>query len=125
MSADTSASLASVAHEVATMLEEEANVRAVFGAPMKLDTRVVIPVARVSCGGGVGGVTALGAAVETIRRFFQRKDAHVTPSRTFVGGGGGGIDVRPVGYLCEEEGRVVFVRIDDARDREVTATRRM
>jgi uncharacterized spore protein YtfJ len=33
--------------------------------------------------------------------------------RRFGGGGGMGIEVRPAGFLAEEDGRVVFTRIDD------------
>ena len=110
------ADYASMVHEITQTLEHEANVRAVFGEPMKLETRVVIPVATVAMGGGGGGVRALGAAVETVRRWLSRGgETHVVPGRTLAGGGGGGLDVRPVGFLCEENGRVVFTRIDDGR----------
>ena len=109
--------LASVVHDITTTLEHEGNVHAVFGEPMKLDTRTVIPVATITMGGGAGGIRAFGAAVDTIRRWFSRKPIHVTPGRTFVGGGGGGIDIRPVGFMVEENGHVVFTPIDDGRHR--------
>jgi uncharacterized spore protein YtfJ len=110
-------SLAEVVHEITTTMEHEGNVRAVFGEPMKLDTRTVIPVASIAMGGGGGGVRSLGAAVDTVRRWLGRRPVHVKPSRTLAGGGGGGLDVRPIGFLCEENGRVVFTKIDDGRAR--------
>lgn len=103
--------LALVARDLAAMVEREGNVRAVFGEPMKLESRVVIPVASVAMGGGGGGLRALGAAVDIVRRWLRRGNTHVAPSRTFLGGGGGGIDVRPVGFLSEQDGRVVFTPI--------------
>ena len=112
---DDSSDLASVVHEAAAALEREGNVRAVFGEPMKLDTRTVIPVATVAMGGGAGGLRAFGAAVEKVQRLLSGNDVHVHPGRTIFGGGGGGIDIRPVGFLCEEDGRVVFTRIDDGK----------
>lgn len=106
--------LEGVAHEIATVLAEEGNARAVFGPPMKLDTHTIIPVASVAMGGGLGGVSALGAAVRKLRKLFSA-GVDVQPSRSLAGGGGGGIDVRPVGYLSEEDGHVVFTRIDVQR----------
>lgn len=113
----TKEGFAAVAHEVALAIEHEGNVGAVFGSPMKLETRTVIPVARVALGAGGGGVSTLGAAIDTVRRWFQPKEVRVAPARTFAGGGGGALEVHPVGFLCEENGRVVFTRIDDGRRR--------
>jgi uncharacterized spore protein YtfJ len=104
--------LTSVAHDIVAVLEHDGNVRAVFGAPMKLDTRTVIPVASVAMGGGAGGIRTLGSAIATARKWLWRKDVHVDPSHSVAGGGGGGIDVRPVGFLHEDDGRVVFTPIE-------------
>lgn len=106
--------LAAVVHDVAAVLQQEGNVRAVFGSPVKLDTHTIIPVATVALGGGGGGTGRLGTAVNVIRRWFK-KDVHVTPARRFSGGGGMGLDVRPAGFLSEENGRVVFTKIDDGK----------
>jgi uncharacterized spore protein YtfJ len=113
---ETNADLAAVVHEITTTIEREGNVRAIFGEPMKLETRTVIPVARIAMGAGGGGVRSLGAAIDTVRRWLSPKRVHAEPSRTLAGGGGGGLDVHPVGFLCEENGRVVFTRIDDGRE---------
>jgi uncharacterized spore protein YtfJ len=106
--------IASVVHDVAAILEQEGNVRVVFGSPVKLDTRTIIPVATVALGGGGGGIGRLGPTVDVLRRWFA-KGVHVSPKTRIGGGGGWGIDVRPVGFLSEEEGRVVFTRIDDGK----------
>ncbi len=105
--------LATVVRDVTTALEREANVRAVFGEPIRLETKTVIPVATIGLGGGGGGVRSLGAAVESVRRWISPKTVHTAPSRTLAGGGGAGFNVRPVGFLHEEDGRVVFTPIDD------------
>ena len=111
------ADVASIVHEIASTLEREGNVRTVFGEPLKLDTRTVVPVASVSIGAGGGGARVLGAAVDTLRRWLWRRPVHVEPGRSLVGGGGAGIQIQPMGFLCEENGRVVFTRIDQAAPR--------
>jgi uncharacterized spore protein YtfJ len=98
--------LARAAAEIAHMLEHEGNVNSVFGAPVKLDTKTVIPVAFVNVGSGGGGVF-----VPAARRFFERI-RRLLPARVGAGGGGVGIHVRPIGYLHEEDGHVVFSRIE-------------
>jgi uncharacterized spore protein YtfJ len=108
--------LAVAVHDIATVLEREGSVRAVFGDPVKLDTRTIIPVATVALGGGGGGITGRGTVVDVIRRRLGfKKDVRIAPTRRSGGGGGMGIDVRPVGFLSEEDGRVVFTKIDDGR----------
>jgi uncharacterized spore protein YtfJ len=115
--------LTAAVHDIAEMIEHEGSVRAVFGPPTKLETRTIIPVASVALGGGGGGMGSLGAAIDGLRRRFlggvtsnwlsaAAPKPREEPGRTFVGGGGGGLDVRPVGFICEEDGRVVFRRID-------------
>jgi uncharacterized spore protein YtfJ len=107
---------AEIARSLAHAVEAEGNVRAVFGAPMKLDTHTIVPVATVKVGGGGGGVRSLGAAVSALRELVRwRRSTEVAPSRSFAGGGGMGIDVRPIGYLVEEDGRVTFKPIDAER----------
>jgi uncharacterized spore protein YtfJ len=117
---DTEDRFATIAHEVATALEREGNVRAVFGEPMKLETRVMVPVATVAMGGGGGGVRALGVAVDTVRRWLIPRPVHVSPTRTSGVGVGGGLDVRPVGFIWEDSGRIVFTPIDDLKHRPRT-----
>ena len=101
-----SGDFARAAADVARMLEREGNVTSVFGAPVKLDNKTVIPVAFVNVGSGGGGVF-----VPAAQRFLDRI-RRLLPARLGAGGGGFGIHVRPIGYLHEEDGHVVFSRID-------------
>ncbi|HEY3445792.1 MAG TPA: hypothetical protein VGK67_05470 [Myxococcales bacterium] len=68
--------------EFGEKLAEEADVRAVFGDPLKLDGHTIIPVA----------VVHIALAGE--------------------GGGRANLSATPVGYLCEEGERVVFKPIE-------------
>jgi uncharacterized spore protein YtfJ len=89
-----------IVKQVTETIQKEASARAVFGEPTKLDTHIVVPVATVSIelgGGGGGGTRKPGAEIARI-----------------FGGGGGGLKVvaRPVGLIHEQDGAVVFTRIE-------------
>ena len=93
--------LGSIIGKIGETIQNEANVKAVFGAPIQLETRSLVPVALVSVtlGGGGGGA-----------RIFGKGDA---PSAAPFGGGGGmTITAVPVGFLSEKDGVVVFTAID-------------
>jgi uncharacterized spore protein YtfJ len=85
--------------QIAEAVEKEGNSRAVFGEPMKLETKTVIPVAAIQLagGGGVGG--------------SPEKNGQRLIKAIFGGGGGGGFDVHPVGFIHERNGEVVFTPI--------------
>ncbi len=86
-----------VVKQLTETFEKEGNAKAVFGEPMKLESKVVIPVAVV----GIGGGGALGSAPESSKLM----------KAIFSGGGGGGINVRPVGFIHEKDGEVIFTPI--------------
>jgi uncharacterized spore protein YtfJ len=44
-----------IASELKQVLQAEANAQAIFGAPLKVDTHTVIPVAMIEMGAGGGG----------------------------------------------------------------------
>ena len=92
-----------IVKQVAETIQKEANARAVFAEPMKLDTHIVVPVASVvvSVGGGGGGGS---------------RQPDVKLPRIF-GGGGGGINVvsKPVGFIHEKDGQVVFTYIESEK----------
>jgi len=95
-----------IVKQVAETIQKEANARAVFGEPAKLDTHIVIPVASVVIsisGGGVGGSRKPGAEIARL-----------------LGGGGGGLNVvaSPVGFIHEKDGVVIFTRIEKPRPEE-------
>ena len=103
-----------IAHElvrqIARAFESEANVRAVFGEPVKLDGHTIIPVATifVSFGGGVGVGAGIGRAVEGAVALASR----ILP-RALAGGAGGGLNVsvRPVGFIHDGKDGVAFTPI--------------
>jgi uncharacterized spore protein YtfJ len=101
------------ARSLASEAFKEGNVSTVFGAPVKLDDHTVIPIASVSMGGGAGGVRSIGAALDFVRGLFRRRKASMTsPSRALAGGGGFGMEIRPLGFLHEHDGHVVFSQIE-------------
>ena len=83
--------------QVAQAVEHEGNSAAVFGAPVKLDNKVVIPVAAIKLGAGGGGFVPEGNNSK-LKKFFS-------------GGGGGALDVRPVGFIHESNNQVVYTPI--------------
>ncbi len=89
-----------IVKQVAETIQKEANARAVFAEAMKLDTHVVIPVAAVQISLGGGGTGSSRKPTSELARFF--------------GAGGGGLDVRakPVGFIHEKDGIVVFTPIE-------------
>ena len=99
---------AAVARELRQVLPEP-SANTIFGAPLKLATQTVIPVAMIEVGGGLGGGFGQGAAGDATKGLLRRT-AKKLGAKGGGGGGGGGLTVRvrPVGYLCEENGHVVF-----------------
>ncbi len=97
-----------IAHALRQIVEAEGHTGAIFGSPLKVETRTVIPVAMIEMGGGVGGGFGQGAAGKSAPGLIQKAKRLV--ARGGGGGGGGGLTlrVRPVGYLCEENGQVVY-----------------
>jgi uncharacterized spore protein YtfJ len=87
-----------IVKQVSEALSKEGNSRVVFGEPMKLDDKVVIPVASVRVGGG-------GAAVS------PRADLNPVLKALLGGGAGGAFEVRPVGFIHERGGEVTFTPI--------------
>jgi len=102
--------IAALAGEVARTIQAEGNVRTVFGEPVMLDSRKVIPVSAVLItmkGGGGGSVSPPrpeeNGLVSRVKRLIP------------VGVGGGvALDVRviPVGYLHETADGVQYCPID-------------
>ena len=99
-----------IVKQIVHAFETEANVKAVFGEPVKLDGHSVIPVAAVfvSIGGGAGLGGGFGKAVQGAVELAQR----FLP-RGLAGGGGGGINlwVRPVGFIHDDKDAVTFTPI--------------
>src|SRR5690349_20867846 len=90
-----------VVKDIAELIALEGNVQAVFGKPVDIDGRTVVPVARVNVrvGGGMGsGGNNHGKVV----------------SRGTGGGGGLDVHVEPMGFLTAEGGHITFLPIEGA-----------
>jgi uncharacterized spore protein YtfJ len=87
-----------IVKEIAAALEKEGNSKAVFGEPVKLETKTVIPVAAVRLGAGGAAMSPHAQASEIVKALFG-------------GGGGGAFDVHPVGFISEKNGEVTFTPI--------------
>jgi uncharacterized spore protein YtfJ len=74
-----------------SQVHDKATARTVFGDPVRVNGRTIIPVARVSYGFGFG----LGRNTERER---EEEEASVG------GGGGGGVSIKPVAVLEISEG---------------------
>jgi uncharacterized spore protein YtfJ len=99
-----------VARELADLFQAEANTRTIFGEPIQLETRKIIPVAMIEIGAGGGGGFGQGA-VDAVRGIIETAKKLI-PTGSGVGDAGAlAIKVRPIGFLCEENGIVVFTAI--------------
>lgn len=100
--------ITAVAGEIARTLQVEGNVRTVFGEPVTLDSRKVIPVSAVLI--DIGGGGAYNTPPQPDEKGLVSRVKRMIP----VGGGlGFGLDVRvvPVGYLHETDVGVQFCPI--------------
>ena len=104
-------SIEAVARELSRLFQTEANTHTIFGEPIALETRKIIPVATIEIGAGGGGGFGQGIAMDAVRGAIETAKRLVPTGKGAGGGGGLGIKVRPVGYLSEEDGRVVFTAI--------------
>ncbi|OFX12887.1 MAG: hypothetical protein A2V59_09125 [Armatimonadetes bacterium RBG_19FT_COMBO_69_19] len=73
-------------------MQSKAGVQAVFGDPIQLDGRTVIPVASVQYGFGMGGGTGPG----------KDKDTEAPGG----GGGGGGVRIEPIALIEAVDGTI-------------------
>jgi uncharacterized spore protein YtfJ len=93
--------------QVAASLEREGSPHAVFGDAVKLEHHTIVPVAVVSSGAGGGGA-APGSSSARSASSHSKGSGSVSP---MAGGAGFALMVRPVGFIHEEDGEVVFTPI--------------
>jgi uncharacterized spore protein YtfJ len=93
--------------EVSENIEKSANVKTVFGDPVRVGHRTIIPVATVSVSGGGGG--GFGKEKEEAKGKGSGKGP-------FGVGGGGGLHVesKPVGYIEITDEGAKFVSTPDS-----------
>ena len=89
--------------ELGESLASTATVKSVFGDPIYMDGKTVVPVARVALGFGAGFGAKLGAQNSLV-------DGHAEG-----GGGGGGLRAVPAGALEITASRTHFVPFHDNR----------
>ena len=85
-------------------LETSASVKMVYGEPVSIEGKTIIPVARVRYGFGAGG-----GFVSNVR---DNSDSGAEDSG---GGGGGGIEVTPVGIIEITAGETRFIPFGERR----------
>jgi len=85
-------------------LQTSAGVKTVYGEPIKVDGKTIVPVARVAYCFGMCSCGKKGEEQEQ-----QGKD------QQGCGGGGGGLSVRPAGVLEITEGETRFIPIGIGR----------
>ena len=90
--------------KVTERLETSASVKTVYGEPMSIEGKAIIPVARVRYGFGAGG-----GSVSSGR---ENSDSGAENSG---GGGGGGIEVTPVGIIEITAGETRFIPFEEKR----------
>jgi len=96
---------------ISERIQTTASVKTVYGDPVEVGEKTIIPVARVRYGFGAGGGTQGGEATA------ENGD---TPGQATGSGGGGGVEVSPVGFIEITQGETRFVSFEDKR-RAITA----
>lgn len=85
-------------------IKEMVDVNTVVGDPVEAnDGTVIIPVSKVSCGFGAGGGEFVPSG--------QQENSNGS-SLPFGGGSGGGVSVRPVGFLVVALNEIRFLSVD-------------
>jgi uncharacterized spore protein YtfJ len=100
------ASIPDIFKKITDRLETSASVKTVYGEPMTVDGKTIIPVAKVSYGFGAGGGSGPAKG--------ESSDSD-TNAEGFGGGGGGGVEVTPLGVIEITPGETRFVPIDEKR----------
>ena len=80
-------------------LQEQANVNAIFGEPVTVEGRTIIPVAKVAYGfaAGVGHAPMTGAGAEGEEG--EKETSEEMTEGASGGGGGGGVQARPFAII--------------------------
>lgn len=91
-------------------IQKMINVNTVIGDPVETPTgSVIIPVSRVSCGFAAGGSEFLPMDGETGEENKKEDDSSKMP---FGGGSGGGVSVKPVGFLVVSQEQVRLLPVE-------------
>lgn len=89
-------------------IQKMINVNTVIGDPVETPTgSVIIPVSRVSCGFAAGGSEFKPLDGET-----EKKEGDESSKMPFGGGSGGGVSVKPVGFLVVTQDQVRLLPVE-------------
>ena len=94
----------SVARSIAETIARSGNAKAIFGEPIKLETCTIVPVVAVTLAVGGGGGHLFGGK--------RVKDAASTEAPFGGSGGGGELNIVPLGFISEKNGEAVFTPIE-------------
>ena len=91
---------------VTERIQSAATVKTVYGEPVYAEGKTIIPVARVRYAFGAGGASDGDEA---------NPDENETPQEEIAGGGGGAVEVTPVGFIEVTAGDARYVSFDERR----------
>ena len=100
--------LQNIFNSITERLQTTATVKAVYGEPVVAEGKTIIPVARVRFGFGAG----YGAGFGESEMGREGVPDHVAYSKNGEGGGGGAVDIRPIGFIEITAGETRFVSIE-------------
>lgn len=93
-------------------IQKMINVNTVIGDPVETPTgSVIIPVSRVSCGFAAGGSEFIPIDGESNGKNSGGNDSN-TSQMPFGGGSGGGVSVKPVGFLVVSQDQVRLLPVE-------------
>ncbi|MGI6449291.1 MAG: GerW family sporulation protein [Desulfitobacteriia bacterium] len=91
-------------------IQKMINVNTVIGDPVETPTgSVIIPVSRVSCGFAAGGSEFMPMEGEAENESKNEEEGSKMP---FGGGSGGGVSVKPVGFLVVSQDQVRLLPVE-------------
>lgn len=99
-------SVPDIFRKVTERLETSASVKTVYGEPLSIEGKTIIPVAKVRYGFGAGG----GSGVTVGEDYESGASAE-----GYGGGGGGGIEVTPIGIIEITAGETRFIPFQEKR----------
>ena len=97
-------------HRIGDSLSSTATVKSVFGEPIQLNGKTVVPVAKIAYGFGAGS----GGAGRR-KRAEEDISTELSPQHAEGGGGGGGIRASPAGALEITANGTRFIPFHDNR----------
>jgi uncharacterized spore protein YtfJ len=103
--------LEAIATQLTQVIQKEANIKAIFGEPIKLDEHTIIPVARVRITLGGGGGSGTGSTPTPGKN--DGEAGMLGTAGASAGGGGLDIDVAPLGFIRDGAEGPTFIAIGD------------